>query len=46
MNRRRQIARHQQQRIQQHAKNSNAHALFKLLADPALLQRAESGLKR
>ena len=42
MNRRRQIVRHQQQRIQQHAKNSNAHAFFKLLADPALLQRAES----
>ena len=42
MNRRRQIVRHQQQRIQQHARNSNAHAFFKLLADPALLHRAES----
>lgn len=42
MNRRRQIVRHQQQRIQQHAKNSNAHAFFKLLADPELLQRVES----
>ena len=42
MNRRRQIVRHQQQRIQQHARNSNTHAFFKLLADPALLHRAES----
>ena len=42
MNRRRQIVRHQQQRAHQHAKNSNAHAFFKLLADPELLQRVES----
>jgi len=42
VNRRRQIVRHQQQRIQQHAKNSNAHVFFKFLADPELLQRVES----
>lgn len=42
MNRRRQIVNHQQQRIHQHAKNSNTHAFFKLLADPELLQRVES----
>ena len=41
MNRRRQIVNHQQQRFHQHAKNSNAPAFFKLLADPELLQRVE-----
>lgn len=42
MNRRRQIVNHQQQRIHQHAKNSNGRAFFKLLADPEPLQRVES----
>ncbi|WP_454834174.1 hypothetical protein [Pseudomonas lini] len=37
--RRRQIVRH-------HAKNSNAHAFFKLLDDPELLQRVESTMPK
>lgn len=46
MNRRRQIVRHQQQRIRQHAIHSNAHAFFKLLSDPELLQRVESTMPK
>ncbi len=45
MNRRRQIVNHQQQRIHQHAKNSNAPAFLKLLADPQL-QRVEPVMPR
>ncbi|MDU9026297.1 IS4 family transposase, partial [Pseudomonas corrugata] len=36
VNRRRQIARHQQHRMRRHVTNSNAHAFFKLLTDPEL----------
>lgn len=46
MNRRRQIVRHQQQRIRQHATNSNTHAFFRLLSDPELLQRVESTIPK
>ncbi|MBO1540031.1 IS4 family transposase [Pseudomonas sp. OA65] len=46
MNRRRQIVRHQQHRMRQHATNSNAHAFFKLLTDPELLQGVESSIPK
>ncbi len=46
MNRRRQIVRHQQQRMRQHATNSNAHAFFKLLTNPELLRGIESSIPK
>jgi len=42
VSRRRHIVRHQQQRVHQHVKNSNAHAFFKLLTDPERLPHVES----
>jgi len=46
LNRRRQIVRHQQHCMRQHATNSNAHAFFKLLTDPELLRGVESSIPK